>query len=120
MSSQDQQMSIRKPKSMGTAIVLEFLIPGAGLMYARAIGRGVFVLIVSFLGIVFYYGMLQSFCPGYYDASAGTCTTSIFVAGQAQQLYSQLNLVFGLLALAWLGLRIFSAARQVRHYNQQS
>jgi hypothetical protein len=101
------------------AVFLEFLIPGAGTMYARAIGRGILILIISLIGVIIYYGMYQEICPGYYDPSAGTCTTSIFVSGQVQQLYSEYQVIAIVVALCWFGLRIWGAIASVRKFNQK-
>ncbi len=119
LSSNEQRMPIRSPKSVGMAVFLEFLIPGVGMMYARAIGRGIFILIISLIGVFFYYGMFQAICPGYYDPSAGTCTTSIFVGSQTQQLYSEYQVFAILLAFCWLGLRIWMAVVAVRQHNKK-
>jgi TM2 domain-containing membrane protein YozV len=119
MSSNDQKITAKSPKSVGMAVFLEFLIPGIGMMYARKIGGGIFILIISIFGVIFYYGMFQAICPGYYDPNAGTCTTSIFVGSQVQQLYSEYQVFAILLALCWLGLRIWIAVVSVRQHNKK-
>ncbi|SRR5579875_2129834 len=117
-SSVSQTNTVTQPKSAGVALFLELLIPGAGFMYARSIGRGILVLVLTIVGIIVYFGMIQAACPGYYNASTGYCTTNIFVVGQAEQIYSQLHLFALLIAVGWLILRLYGAVRLVRIYNK--
>jgi TM2 domain-containing membrane protein YozV len=118
-SSVSQTSTITKPKSRGVALFLELLIPGAGFIYARSVGRGILVLVLTIAGVIVYFSVLQAACPGYYNANTGYCTTSIFVVGQAEQIYSQLHLFALLIAVGWLILRLYGAVRLVRICNER-
>lgn len=114
----------RNPKSTGKAIFLEFLLPGTGLMYVKRWGRGILLLVISLIGVIFYNGMLQSACPGTYQNGMCMYYTNIFVAGQAQQqlqqMYTQINTFALILALVWLALRIILVVNQVKKYNEEN
>lgn len=118
-SSVSQTSTIAQSKSRGIALFLELIIPGAGFMYARSVGRGILVFVLTIAGVIVYFSMLHAACPGYYDASTGYCTTSIFVVGQVGQIYSQLHLFALLIAAGWLILRLYGAVRLVRIYNER-
>lgn len=114
----------KNPKSVGRAIFLEFLLPGAGLFYVKRWGRGILAFVISLIGVIFYNGMMQSACPGTYQNGICTFYSNIFVIGQEQQqlqqTYTQINTWGLILALAWLVLRVILVVNLVKKYNEEN
>jgi TM2 domain-containing membrane protein YozV len=55
-----------KDKNVGIAMVLSIVIPGTGLMYIGKIGKGIIILLTSWLVVPYFYGLYAT----YHDSKA--------------------------------------------------
>ncbi len=106
------------PKSELRAALLEFFIPGAGLMYVGKVWKGFFAFVATVFATFISIGI--------YDAAVRTAVTQLSAACSAAQVaagacglpnYSAANTCLAILWLvfsAWTAARIASAIRTLR------
>ena len=51
----------QKKKSVGIAVLLSLIIPGAGQMYLGKVGRGIIILLTCWLIIPWIYGIYEAY-----------------------------------------------------------
>ncbi len=97
-------------RSVGVAVLLETLIAGAGFMYAGSVGTGIFVFVLSLVGLVAVYLVIGALSQATGGSAVSGNSTAIFATSPAT-----LNIVYGIAAVVvvYCALRYIGAARAV-------
>lgn len=111
-------MRVERAKEPVLAGVLEWLVPGAGLMYASKVRTGVLVLIGTLLGTLIGFAFLmEALFPGYW-AIAGIPGPRRVALPIVSPTGDYLLLVAFIAQFLWLVARIVWSVRSVAHFNR--
>lgn len=111
-------MRVERTKEPVLAGVLEWLVPGAGLMYAGKVRAGVFVLIGTLLGtLIGFVFLVAALFPGYW-AIAGIPGLQRVVFPVVSPAREYLLLVALAAECLWLVARIVWSVRSVVLFNR--